>query len=145
MPGRLRALPRRQSHSIIKRPCSSALHKSSRSGYLLQSQEPGLCCAGTSTDPKQNGSSRDVVRQNSLTTNLPFPGCVPAALLRSSVAALCSCGSAGKCSRILHGKRRSNTKRELKRAQEYRGSATATVFTPWPGLQGFPPAKLSAK
>lgn len=117
LPGSLRALPRRQSHSIIKRPCSGPLYKSSHSGYLLQSQEHGLCHVRTSTDPKQNSSCRDVVQQNSLATNLPFPGCVPAALLRSGVAALHSHGSTGKCSWILQSKRHPNMKRELKRAQ----------------------------
>lgn len=117
LPGSLRALPWRQSHSIIKRPCSDPLHKSSHSGYLLQSQKRGLCHVRTSMDPKQNSSCRDVVRQNSLATNLPFPGCVPAALLRSGVAALCSHGSTGKYSWILQSKRHPNTKRELKWAQ----------------------------
>jgi len=48
--------------------------------------------------------------QNSPATNLPLPGCVPAALLCSGVAALRSRGRAGERSRIFQGKRRARAR-----------------------------------
>lgn len=107
LPGRLRALPRRQSHSLAKEPCGTALRQSPGSSYSLPSQEPGLCSAGTSTAPKSNSSSRDVVQQNSPVTNLPpSPGCVPALPCSGASAPRSRC----------QGKRRADPQHKLKRA-----------------------------
>lgn len=78
LPGRLRALPQRERHSITARPCSGRRHKSSHSGYGQQRWEPGLCPMGHlrtqhGVEPARNGSSRDVARPNSQEMNPPVP------------------------------------------------------------------------
>lgn len=125
LPGRLRALPQRQSHSIIKQPCSRPYARAQ-----------GVHCKATSlgsafwdpTDPNQSDSSRDVVdvvQPNSLGTNPPFPF-----LPCSSKAAPCNHGSTGKHSRSCRVRHTQSTAKPGPGAE---GECFSHSLHPWPG------------
>lgn len=97
LPGRLRALPRRQSHSIIKWSCSSPLHKSSGSGIYCNTRSLGSAMPGPlQTQNEMAAAGMRYGKTPSRQTYLcpaafQLPSCAAAAaawLLSAAVAAL---------------------------------------------------------
>lgn len=127
LPGRLRALPQRQSHSIIKQPCSRPCARAGALGVHCKATSLGSAFWGP-TDPNQRDSSRDVVQPNPLGSNPPFPS-----LLCSSKAAPCNDGSAGKRSRPCRVRHTQSTAKP-----GAQGDCSSHSLHPWPGASHQP-------